>query len=285
MLRGIHELQVRSAESSGAHAARVTKSGIEVVPVGAGSVRLHRPDHAPDGPLPALLWIHGGGYVLGSASQEDAVCRHFANELGALVAAVDYRLAPAHPFPVPLDDCYEALAWLAVHDDVDTDRVAVGGASAGGGLTAALAILARDRGEISLAHQLLVYPMLDDRTVLRDDLGSYQTRLWKPASNRFGWTSYLGTEPGSDDVSPLAAAGRCEDLTGLPPAWLGVGTNDIFVDEDLTYARRLRDAGVPCDVEIVPGAFHGFDYVCAKAETSRQFLASQVRSLGAAFEV
>ena len=125
-----------------------------------------------------MLWIHGGGYVIGSAAQDDAVCRHLAHELGRLVAAVDYRLAPEHPFPVPLHDCHDALVWLANRGDVDADRVAIGGASAGGGLAAALALLARDRAEVRPAFQLLSYPMLDDRTALRTDIDERHFRLW-----------------------------------------------------------------------------------------------------------
>ena len=256
--------------------------GVTVEQVGPISVRLHLPPAGPAGPHPAVLWIHGGGYVIGSAAQDDAVCRHLAGELGAVVAAVDYRLAPEHPFPVPLHDCHDALVWLAGRDDVDAARVAIGGASAGGGLAAALALLARDRSEVRPAFQLLSYPMLDDRTALRTDVDERDFRLWNNHANAFGWRSYTGHEPGSADVDQLAAPARCEDLSGLPPAWIGVGTLDLFHDEDLAYADRLRMAGVPCEVLVVEGAFHGFDSIRPGAGITQRFRAAQAQALAPA---
>jgi acetyl esterase/lipase len=253
--------------------------GVEVRSLGDISVRVHRPPARATAPHPAVLWIHGGGYVIGSAAQDDAVCRHLAAELGALVAAVDYRLAPEHRFPVPLHDCHDALVWLAGRHDVDPERVAIGGASAGGGLAAALALLARDRGEVRPAFQLLSYPMLDDRTALRTDIDERHFRLWNNRANAFGWRSYTGLEPGSPEVGPLAAAARGDDLSGLPPAWIGVGSLDLFLDEDLAYATRLRAAGVPCAVHVVEGAFHGFDSVRPGASVTGQFRAAQVDAL------
>jgi acetyl esterase/lipase len=253
-------------------------SDIEVLTLPSGvGVRLFRPVDAT-GPTPALLWIHGGGYVIGKAAQDDVVCRRYAREFGATVASVDYRLAPEHPYPAPLEDCYSALQWLVRLPSVDPARVAIGGASAGGGLAAALALLTRDRGEIDLAAQLLVYPMLDDRTVDRRDLDNPGHRLWNQSSNKFGWSSYLG-----DADREVAVPARREDLSGLPPAWLGVGTFDLFHDEDLAYAERLKAAGVPCEVEVVPGAFHGFDGIVPKADVSQSFFNSQQAVLRRAF--
>ncbi|BBZ11111.1 esterase [Mycobacterium branderi] len=245
---------------------------VEVLTLDSGAgVRLFRPTSTAES-TPALLWIHGGGYVLGRASQDDKLCRRFSRELGATVASVDYRLAPEHPYPAPLEDCYSALTWLARLPAVDPARIAIGGASAGGGLAAALALLARDRGEITPALQLLAYPMLDDRSANNPSLPSY--RLWSPSSNRFGWAAYLG------DADPqVAVPARRDDLSGLPPAWIGVGTHDLFHDEDLAYAERLTQAGVPCHVEVVPGAFHGFDLLVPKAKVSQAFFASQCASL------
>lgn len=257
--------------------------GTEVVRAGAITIRLHRPSPAPAIPAPALLWIHGGGYVLGNAAQDDAICRHLARSLGALVAAVEYRLAPEHPFPTPLHDCHDALVWLARHADVDSTRVAIGGASAGGGLAAALALLARERAEVRPVFQLLTYPMLDDRNVVGPAPYERRLRLWNTAANRFGWRSYLGTEPGAANVSGLAAPARAEDLSGLPPAWIGVGTLDLFAAEDAAYAARLRASGVACDLMVVPGAFHGFDAVRPNAPVSRTFRAAQVEAVAAAF--
>jgi acetyl esterase/lipase len=249
-----------------------TPDGIEVLTLGSGvGVRLHRPVGVEQ-PGPALLWIHGGGYVMGSAQQDDALCHRFTRELGITVAAVDYRLAPEHPYPAPLEDCYSALTWLAALPAVDPARVAIGGASAGGGLAAALALLARDRGELTPTLQLLAYPMLDDRSGAGPKNPNY--RLWGPKSNRFGWSAYLG------NADPkIAVPARHDDLSGLPPAWIGVGTHDLFHDEDLAYAERLTAAGVPCHVEVVQGAFHGFDLVVPKAAVSQSFFASQCASL------
>jgi acetyl esterase/lipase len=257
-------------------AARPSDEGVEVLtlPTGPG-VRLYRPTGVA-APIPALLWIHGGGYVLGSPEQDDARCRSYAAELGIVVAAVRYRLAPENPYPAGLEDCYRALTWLAALPGVDGQRIAVGGASAGGGLAAALALLARDRAEVTPVLQLLSYPMLDDRTV-DSALDKPGFRLWNSGSNRFGWQSYLG---GADPA--IAVPGRRDDLTGLPAAWIGVGTLDLFHGEDLAYADRLRAAGVPCEVYEVPGAFHGFDAVAPRASVSRQYFDSACAALSGA---
>jgi acetyl esterase/lipase len=249
--------------------------GVEVITLGSGAgVRLFRPVGVTE-PAPALLWIHGGGYVIGTAQQDDAVCRRFSSRLGITVASVEYRLAPQHPYPAPLEDCYSALTWLAGLPAVDRGRVAIGGGSAGGGLAAALALLARDRGEVKPVFQLLVYPMLDDRSSTTANNPNY--RLWNPRSNRFGWSAYLG------DADPrVAVPARRDDLSGLPPAWIGVGTHDLFHDEDLAYAERLISAGVPCEVEVVPGVFHGFDLWAQKSPVSRRFFDSQCEALRAA---
>ena len=260
-------------------ASRSSNDGVDVMdlPGGAGA-RLYRPTAAA-APTAALLWIHGGGYLLGSPEQDDALCRRYVQRLGITVAAVRYRLAPEHPYPIPLEDCYRVLTWLAGLPGVDADRIAIGGASAGGGLTAALSFLARDRGEVSPALQVLSYPMLDDRTV-GPDLEKPGFRLWNARSNRFGWTSYLG---GADPA--VAVPARRTDLVGLAPAWLGVGTLDLFCAEDLAYAARLNAAGVECEVHEVPGAFHGFDGLAPKAAVSRAYFDSQCASLSRALTV
>jgi len=261
--------------------ARAGRSKAEVVTLSdAVSVRVFRPP-AATAPRPALLWIHGGGLVMGYAGMDDDFCRRVARELGAVVASVEYRLAPEHPYPAPLHDCYAGLRWLAAEAGVDPRRIAVGGASAGGGLAAALALLARERDEVHPAFQLLVYPMLDDRTATAPDDVAGRLRMWNAASNRFGWRSYLGGSVGAD-VPGLAAPARAGDLTGLPPAWIGVGTLDLFLGEDREYARRLRAAGVPVELHEVPGAYHGFDMVERKAAVSRAFVGAQLAALGAA---
>lgn len=256
---------------------RKVPADVEVLTLGSGvRVWLYRPPGVT-APGPALLWIHGGGYIIGSPAQDHAQSRRFAARLGVTVAAVQYRLAPRHPYPAALEDCYTALTWLAGLPAVDPARVAIGGASAGGGLAAALAILAHDRSEIPLAAQLLVYPMLDDRSV-GAEFDNPGHRLWTQESNRIGWSAYLG---GADPE--VAVPARRQDLSGLPPAWIGVGTLDLFHDEDLAYAARLREAGVPCDVEVVEGAFHGFDGLAPKTAVSRDFFDSQCATLRRAF--
>jgi acetyl esterase/lipase len=252
------------------------------LPVAPGvTVRLHRPATLST-PAPALLWVHGGGLVSGNARMDERFCARVRDELGVVVASVEYRLAPEHPFPAPLEDCWAALTWLAAQPEVDPDRVAIGGASAGGNLAAALAIAARDRGGVHPVFQLLVYPMLDDRTTLRTDVDERLLRLWDQRSNRFGWGSYLGASVGTDAVSPLAAPARSTDLAGLAPAWVGVGTLDLFHDEDVAYAHRLREAGVDCALDVVPGAYHGFDAAEAWAPVARAFTDAQLTALSGA---
>jgi acetyl esterase/lipase len=255
-----------------------------MVPGPAGApqvrVRIYRPKIAR--PAPALLWMHGGGYIAGRPEADDLFCASNARDLGIVVASVDYRLAPEHPFPAPLEDCYAALRWLFTQSGslgVSPDRIAIGGASSGGGSTAALAQLAHDRKEVKPVFQLLIYPMLDDRTATRTDIDGENHRGWTQGSNVVGWTSYLGQAPGRQIVPEYAVPARREDLSDLPPAWMGVGTCDLFHDEDLAYARRLNECGVPCELVIVPGAFHGFDIISRGASVSRDFRAGYTAAL------
>lgn len=258
-------------------------------PEGAPDVRVlvYLPRNQPR-PLPALLWIHGGGYVLGSADGDDLGVKGFVTEVGCAAVSVDYRLAPETPFPGPVEDCYAALLWLHAHAaelGVDASRIAVGGASAGGGLAAGLALLTRDRGVVPLAFQCLIYPMLDDRTVSTADPHPYTGEfIWTRDANRFGWTSLLGGEPGGPDVSPYAAAARAESLAGLPPAYISVGALDLFLDEDIEYARRLIRDGVPTELHVYPGAFHGFDFM-AESQVARAHRRDQLSALRRALRV
>ena len=248
------------------------------------SIKLFRPEK-PIGPVPALLWMHGGGHVIGVPEQDDRTNIAFARELGIVVAAVRYRLGVTAPAPASVEDCYSALKALVERADewgIDPAHIAIGGASAGGGVAAGLVLYAHDKAEIDVAFQLLVYPMIDDRTVTRTDVDTRHLRGWSTKSNRFGWATYINAEPGSAGVSPYAAASRREDLTGLPPAWIGVGDLDLFHDEDVEYARRLGEAGVPTVLEIVPGAFHGFDAMFTKTNISHKFWQSQADALRAA---
>jgi acetyl esterase/lipase len=242
-----------------------------------GHVRLHRPP-GDDGPTPAMLWIHGGGLVAGRPQQDDQACGQFSRKLGIAVAAPSYRSAPEHPYPAALQDLYTALKWLVSLPSVDSRRVAIGGESAGGGLAAALAFIVRDRGEICPVLQLLSYPMLDDRTVSNPAVAR-NYRMWNERSNRFAWASYLG---GADP--DVAVPARRTDLAGLPAAWIGVGTVDLYYEEDVAYAERLRSAFVPCHLEVVQGAFHSFDRVHARAPVSRAYFDSQCEALRAALK-
>jgi acetyl esterase/lipase len=254
--------------------------GVTTRDLRAGSLRLrvHSPGTHTGG---ALLWIHGGGMVIGAPRQDDRLCARMAAQLGITVVAPQYRLAPEHPFPAPQEDCLAAWTWLQAHAaelGVDPARVAVGGASAGGGLAASVvnavhdAARGRSRGTEPVA-QLLIYPMLDDRTATRTDLDALDHPVWNNAANRVGWTALLlGTSrPGDDTVPAAAAPARREDLRGLPPTWIGVGDIDLFHDEDVAYARRLKAAGVPVVLDVVPGAPHGFDTLGVDAEVAARF--------------
>lgn len=225
-------------------------------------VLVYRPKNVA-GKVPGLLWIHGGGYIIGTADADDQQVKKIVTEVGCAAVSVDYRLAPETPHPGPVEDCYAALKWFyqnAAELGVDAARLAIGGASAGGGLAAGLGVLTRDRAEIPLAFQLLIYPMLDDRTVINSADHAYVGEfIWTKESNYFGWTSLLGQEPGGENVSPYAAAARATDLSGLPPTYLTVGSLDLFLEEDLEYARRLIRAGVPTELHVYPGGFHGFN--------------------------
>ncbi|MCK0113343.1 alpha/beta hydrolase [Ornithinimicrobium sp. F0845] len=235
---------------------------------------------------PALVWIHGGGYVLGTADSDEILCRRIATETGAVIASVDYRLAPETSAPGLVEDCYAALRWVhenAAELGVDPARVAVGGASAGGGLAACLAILARDRGEFPVGYQLLIYPMLDDRTSSSRDAHPYAGEfIWTPGDNRFGWASILGHEPGGDGVSPYTAAARVEDVTGLPATFISVGALDLFLEEDLDYARRLIAAGVATELHVYPGGYHAYDMV-AEARVTNAYYRDFLGALNRAF--
>ncbi|MGI9642083.1 MAG: alpha/beta hydrolase [Acidimicrobiia bacterium] len=272
---------------SGLARLATTGSGVEEHVVenqsGPGSPRMLTYQGAGrERPSGALLWIHGGGMVMGVPEQDHQWCTELTDELGILVASVDYRLAPEHPFPAGLDDCMAALRWLHDHAEdlaVDPTRIAVGGASAGAGLAASVCQRARDEDGPEICFQLLNYPMLDDRTVLADDHEGRGAFVWTPASNRFGWTAYLGGTPSEDDDRAHAAPGRTRDLSGLPAAWVGVGDLDLFYPEDVDYAARLEDAGVACTLHTVEGMYHGADGFAAGAPSMRDYRAKMINAL------
>lgn len=245
-----------------ASAAGVTRSEV-VIPNNDGpDVRalLYVPDG--DDTRPGYLHIHGGGYVLGAPEGSDASNVSIASKLGAAVLSVDYRLAPEHSIPAPLDDCYAGLAWLhqnAGDLNIDRDRIGVGGESAGGGLAAAVAIAARDRGEYALCHQHLTYPMLDNLTGTDEQPGDPLVGefVWTRGSNQFGWASYLGGAPAEAPQVPA----RVKDFAGLPATWMLTASLDLFRDEDIDYACKLMAAGVRTELAVYEGACHGFQFV------------------------
>ena len=252
-----------------ASGGRASESGLvrkEVMISGkAGQPDIRAIIHRPEGDhvTPGYFHVHGGGFVMGAPEFTEDRDRAVAIEHGCTVISPAYRLAPETKFPGAIGDLYTALKWFrdnAAELGVDPGNIIVAGESAGGGHAAALSTLARDRGEVVIAGQLLMYPMIDDRTGSTIDRGSYAGEfLWTVDNNRFGWTSLLPCEPGSDQVSPYAAASRAEDLAGLPPTALFVGTLDLFFDENIEYIRRLVKAGVPAKMHVYPGAYHAFD--------------------------
>jgi acetyl esterase/lipase len=232
-------------------------------------LRIHRPKGAA-GPLPCVYSIHGGGYISGSYAADDLRFDRWCPELNCVGVSVEYRLAPETPYPGPLEDCYAGLDWIQAHAvelGIDPARIGIAGASAGGGLAAALALLVRDRAEFQITFQLLLYPMIDDSHT--NHSSSWEVPIWSPTANRFGWDSYLGPLRGGD-VPAYAAPTRATNLEGLPPALILVGALDGFLDEDIDYARRLNHAGVPCELQVYPGAPHGFDGLLPGAAVSRR---------------
>lgn len=250
---------------------------------GAPAVRIFIVNGTPGSALrPAILHIHGGGFIIGDAKSALGTVQDLAKSLDCVVVTVDYRLAPETRFPGSLEDNYAALKWLYQHAaemGVDPTRIAVMGESAGGGHAAMLAIAARDRGEVPLVYKALIYPMLDDRTGTKPVPPYKGALIWTPSSNRFGWTSLLGVPAGSRRVPYGSVPARVEDLRGLPPAFIGVGSIDLFVDEDIEYARRLIAAGVAAELNVVPGAFHGFDVVGRNTAVGKEFKSDLMNGL------
>lgn len=237
-------------------------------------VRVYAPAGAvPAGGRPALLDIHGGGFVVGSVDMEHAFAVHVARNLDAVVAVVEYRLAPEHPFPAGLDDCYAALSWL--HDEadalgVDSTRVAVGGQSAGGGLSAATALLARDRGGPPVCFQFLGIPELDHRLETTSMRTFTDTPVWTLPAAKLSWSRYLGGAVGAGDpVSPYASPAIADDLRGLPPAYVTTMEFDPLRDEGILYALRMMEAGVSVELHSYPGTFHGSSMVTTAAVSRR----------------
>jgi acetyl esterase/lipase len=242
-------------------------------------MRWYVKDDAPPGP--AVLYLHGGGMIAGSVALYEGPVSRYVSNSGVPMLAVDYRLAPENPHPTPVEDCYAGLEWLAKHCgelDIDQARIAVMGDSAGGGLAAAVALLARDRGGPALAHQVLIFAMLDDRNTTPDsEIAPFA--VWSYDDNITAWGALLGDAIGGPDVPAYAAPARAADLSGLPPCYLEVGQLDIFRDEDLAYAQRLSRAGVTVEFHLRPGVPHEFETIAFDSDVARRALSDRLRVL------
>ncbi len=248
-------------------------------------VRVFRPRDA-EHVLPCLYWIQGGGYVLTAPDMDDQFCADMAERHRCAVVSVDWRRAPEAPFPAPAEDCYAGLAWTIRNASdlrIDPARVVVGGHSSGGGSAAGLALLVRDRAELAIAHQLLIYPMLDDTNSTPASHTVTDPQVWNRTSNEIAWRSYLGETYGTNAVSPYAAPTRMKDLSGLAPATVLTGELDLFVDEDVLYALRLMQAGVATELHVYRAAHHGFDRMVPTAAVSQRFAADRDAALRHAF--
>ncbi|MEY2470460.1 MAG: hypothetical protein QOF21_3158 [Actinomycetota bacterium] len=245
----------------------------------AVTLRIYEPETRSVDPV--LFWIHGGGMVVGAYDESDYLCKIWAKKFGCVVTSVEYRLAPEHPYPAPLHDCYAALRW--VHGEMAAPIV-VAGASAGGGLAAGTVLLARDAAEVPVRAQILFYPMIDDRDDTQSCVEMTYEKVWNRKANRYGWASYLGELSGTDDVPIYAAPARAtvDQLRGLPPAFIDVGELDAFRDEDIAYAQKLMQAGVACELLVTPGAFHGSEQYNLKAPTSQRINAARFAAIGRA---
>jgi len=224
----------------------------------------------------ALLYMHGGGMMIGFAGMDDALLANTASELDIVVVSPDYRLAPEYPFPAAIDDCNEAWHWMQDHAAefaIDSKRIAVGGESAGGGLAAGTVLRIHDEGGQQPIAQWLFCPMLDDRTAVDRSLDEINHFIWDNKLNIAGWTSYLGSKIGNDDVSAYAAPARRKDLKGLPKTWIGVGDIELFYEEDRRYAEELKVSGVACDLHVVNGGPHAFEGLAPKAKVSMEYVA------------
>ena len=249
-------------------------------------VRIYRnADLAADVTTPAVVWFHGGGFVMGDLETDDSLCRTIAERIGAVVVSVDYRLAPEHPFPAGVEDCYRSLCWVAGHSaelTVDPSRLAVGGTSARGGLAAAVALMTRDRGGPRLTFQFLGFPMLDDDADTWSMRQHCDPRVWDADACRRSWALYLG--PIDGPPSPYAAPARAPDLADLAPAYVLVHELDPLADEDLAYATRLRRAGVATGVHVVPGVWHGFSAFVPWLPLARRATDRWIEAMGEALD-
>lgn len=245
---------------------------IEEVKLEYAAVRIYKPRTKPSGA--GILWIHGGGLIMGFAAMNDKECSLLAKQLNVVVVSVEYRLAPEHKYPAAIDDCFDAWCWFQSEANklkVDPARIAIAGQSAGGGLAANLTHRIYDKGGIQPAAQVLIYAMLDDRTAKQKQLDPVNHLIWNNKNNRGGWAWYLGQPAGQSTTPPYAVPARREDLSGLPSAWLGVGDIDLFYKENCQYAARLREVEVNCQLHVVPMAPHAFEVLAPNAAISQEF--------------
>lgn len=245
------------------------------------AVRVYRPV-AATGTLPGIFYIHGGGMILGSVEMEDASAAMLCEMTGCVVVSVEYRLAPENPFPAAPEDCYTGLVWMASNAaelGVDPERIALYGPSAGGGLVLAVALMSRDRGFPSIRMQMPIYPMIDDRNDTPSSREITDVGIWDRDGNLEAWGMYLGADYGTDNVSHYAAPARATDLSGLPPTFIDVGEVDMFRDEDIAFAARLIQAGVPTELHVHPGAYHAAEVFAPTAALSQRMWAMRVDAL------
>ena len=246
-------------------------------PDGEIPVRIYRPVGAA-GQLPGIYLIHGGGMILGGIDGEDATATMICDRVGAVVVSVGYRLAPEHPHPAPVEDCYAGLVWTAKNAadlGMDPARLALYGGSAGGGLVIGVALLARDRGGPAITFMMPIYPMIDDRNETPSSHEITDVGLWDRAGNIEAWAWYLGGK----EPDQYAAPARAEDLSGLPPTYIDVGTVDLFRDEDIAFAQRLMQAGVPTELHVNPGSYHASENFAGEAALSRRIWDQRIDAL------
>ena len=247
-------------------------------PDGDLAVRVYRPVGAKTA-LPGLVYIHGGGMIMGSLDGEDGTCQMMADELGAVVASIDYRKAPEYPYPAGPEDCYAAASWVAENAatlGIDSSRLGLYGASAGGGLAIAVALMARDRGAPHFSFMVPIYPMIDDRNTSESSRMVVDVGIWDREGSLEAWSWYLGGKKADHYAAPACA----EDLAGLPPAFIDVGELDMFRDEDLDFAKRLSEAQVPVEFHLWPGAYHASDIFAPDSALSKRIWLTRLAGIG-----